>query len=446
MSSIDPISMATQLATYEVQPFEQRYQTQSNKYQSQILAYGKIETALRTFRTAVEEMNGLNDSVVKNGATFSQEGNISASVDASALAGEYQIFVEQVAASHQMGIDLGAGTTADSAIPATGSMVISMDGNTMTLDLTTVDTDNDGTATLQELAAAINNDENNPGVNASLVRANGETHFMLSGKETGVANTVSVSVTGTGDANFENAFANSTDISTPKDAVIWLGAEGTGLKLTNSANTFEGVIDGVDLTVSKAQTSGDQPIGITVGADKEATTEQLNKMVDAYNALMTEIDKYTKTGSEDEKRGVLAGDGTIRSLENQISSIFRQSYNGQSLFSVGINFDRNGKLTIDNDKFEAAQAADPAALSEMFNGTDQVFDSLEAAIKPYLSFSDGVFKSRKDSLQQNIGRIDDKLSNLERKYQMTYDRYLAQFTQMNQLMTQMNQTSSLFAI
>ncbi|MEI8595480.1 flagellar filament capping protein FliD [Photobacterium sp. Hal280] len=446
MSSIDPISMATQLATYEVQPFQQRFQTQADKYQSQISAYGKIETALRTFRSAVEDMNGRNDSVVKNGATFSQEGNISANVNASALAGEYQVFVEQIATSHQMGVDLGAGTTADSAIPAAGSMVISMDGNTMTLDLATVDTDNDGTTTLQELAAAINNDENNPGVNASLVRANGETHFMLSGKETGVANTVSVNVTGTGDANFENAFANSTDISTPKDAVIWLGAEGTGLKLTNSSNTFEGVIDGVDLTVSKAQASGDQPVGITVGSDKEATKEQLNKMVDAYNALMSEIDKYTKVGSKDEKRGPLAGDGTIRSLENQISSIFRQSYNGQSLYSVGVSIDRTGKLAIDNDKFEAAQASDPAALNEMFNGTDQLFDSLEATVKPYLSFSDGVFTSRKDSLQQSISRIDDKMSNLERKYQMSYDRYLAQFTQMNQLMTQMQQTSGLFAI
>ncbi|QUJ68685.1 flagellar filament capping protein FliD [Photobacterium sp. GJ3] len=446
MSSIDPISMAQNLATYEVQPFQKRYQAQTDKFQGQITAYGKIESALRTFRTAVEDMNGLNDSVVKNGATFSQEGNISANVNAKALAGEYQVFVEQVATSHQMGIDLGAGTTADTAIPAVGTMMITMDGKTLNLDLATIDTDSDGTTTLQELTNAINNDENNPGVNATLVRANGETHFMLAGKETGVANTVSVNVSGTGDAAFETAFASGTDISTPKDAVIWLGAEGTGMKLTNASNTFEGVIDGVDLTVTKAQTSGDQPIGISVGADKEATKEQLNKLVESYNALMSEIDKYTKVGSEDEKRGVLAGDGTIRSLENQISTLFRKTYGDKSLYSVGVSIDRTGKLSIDNKKFEEAQAADPAALNEMFNGTDQLFDSLEATVKPYLSFSDGVFKSRKDSLQQNISRVDDKLASLDRKYKMSYDRYLAQFTQMNQLMTQMNQTNGLFSI
>ncbi|GAB6261797.1 flagellar filament capping protein FliD [Photobacterium sp. CCB-ST2H9] len=446
MSSIDPISMAQQLATYEVQPFQNRYQTQSDKYQSQITAYGKIESALRAFRTAVEDMNGLNDSVVKNSATFSQEGNLSASVNGNALAGEYQVFVEQVATAHQMSVDLGAGTTSSSPVPATGTMMITMDGKTLNLDLATVDTDSDGTATVQELVNAINNDENNPGVNATLVRANGETHFMLSGKETGSANTISVSATGTGDANFENAFATATDISTPQDAIIWLGAQNTGLKLTNASNTFEGVIDGVDLTVTKAQQSGDQPVGMSVGADKESTKEQLNKLVESYNALMSEIDKYTKVGSEDEKRGVLAGDGTLRSLESQISSLFRQNYNGQSLYSVGVSIDRHGKLTVDNEKFEAAQASNPAALGEMFNGTDQLFDSLEATVKPYLSFSDGVFKSRKDSLQQNISRIDDKLSGLERKYQMSYDRYLAQFTQMNQLMTQMNQTSGLFSI
>jgi len=55
MSSLDPITMATQLATYDVQPFQQRLNTQSSQYQSQLTALGKVETALRAFRTAITE-------------------------------------------------------------------------------------------------------------------------------------------------------------------------------------------------------------------------------------------------------------------------------------------------------------------------------------------------------------------------------------------------------
>ncbi|MCV5333747.1 flagellar filament capping protein FliD, partial [Escherichia coli] len=56
----------------------------------------------------------------------------------------------------------------------------------------------------------------------------------------------------------------------------------------------------------------------------------------------------------------------------------------------------------------------------------------------------GAFKSRKEALQANLDRLSDKQTTLERKYDMSYKRYLKQFTQMNTLMTQMNQTMSMF--
>lgn len=445
MNMMDPISMATQLATYDVQPFQQRYQLQADKYQSQLTALGQVETALREFRTAVEKMNSSTSSVIKNTATQSQEGNFTSSVNANALSGSYQIFVEQVATAHQVSTDMPVGTTADTEIPTTGTLDFTINGESMSIDLSTVDSDGDGKATLSDLATAINSDSANPGVNATLVRANGETHFMLASAETGVANTINVNASGTGQAWFEDAFTNLTDISTPQDAKIWLGPQGTGLALTNSSNTFSDVITGVDITVTKAQAAGEQPIGMTIGADQDATKEQLNTFIDAYNSLVSTIDSLTASGSEDQKRGALANDPTVRSIESQLNSVLRSQYNGKSLVEVGLSINREGKLELDADRFEAAQANDSSGLEAMFNGDGNLFDSIDEAIDPFLTFSNGVFKSRKDALQQNISRIDDKQATLERKYQMSYDRYLAQFTQMNTLMTQMNQTSGLFA-
>jgi len=441
---MDPITMASQLATYDVQPFQQRYQLQANKYQSQLTALGKVESALREFRTVVDKMNSATSNIIKNSATLSQDGNLTANVDANALSGSYQVFVEQVATAHQISTGMPVGTTADTEIPATGTLDFTIDGETMSLDLSTVDSNGDGKSTLAELATAINTDSANPGVNATLVRSNGETHFMLSSTETGVANTISVSASGTGQAWFEDAFTNLTDISTPQDAKIWLGPQGTGLALTSSSNTFSDVITGVDLTVTKAQAGADQPINLTIGADSEATKEQLNTLIDAYNSLISTIDDHTKTGSDKQARGVLAGDPTIRSIESQLNGLLRQQYNGKSLFEVGLSINREGKMELDTERFENAQLNDSAGLEAMFNGAGQLLESIDDVIDPFLSFSNGLFNNRKDNLEQNLSRIDDKQVNLERKYQMSYDRYLAQFTQMNTLMNQMNQTSSLF--
>jgi flagellar hook-associated protein 2 len=436
--------MATQFATLDVQPFQQRYQFQADKYQAQLTALGKVESALRDFRTAVNEMNSSTSSIIKNTATLSQDGYFSANADANAMSGNYQIFVEQVATSHQLSTGMPANLDATTEIPTTGTLEFTIDGETMTLDLSTVDTDGDGKATVTDLVSAINNNADNPGVNATLVRSNGQTHFMLSSTETGVANTINVNASGTGQAWFEDAFTNTTEISKPQDAVIWLGAEGTGLQLTNASNTFEGVIDGVDITVTKAQTSGEAAVGLGIGADSEGTKEQLNKFVEAYNSLVSTLDEYTQIGGEDKARGVLASDPTLRSIESQLTNLVRGEHGGMRLNEIGITLDRSGKMKVDQDKFTEAQKNNSAGLEAMFNGDGALLDSLDDMAEPFLKFSSGTFNSRKDALQANLDRIEDKQTTLERKYEMSYNRYLSQFTQMNTLMTQMNQTMSMF--
>jgi flagellar hook-associated protein 2 len=436
--------MATQLATFDVQPFQQRYQMQADRYQSQLTALSKVESALREFRTAMNEMNSTTSSIIKNSATVSQDGYFTANADATALAGSYQIFVEQIASAHQVSADMPVDLDSTTEIPTVGTLDLTINGETMSLDLATVDTDGDGIATMADLVSAINNDSANPGVNATLVRSNGQTHFMLSSSETGVANRISVSASGTGQAWFEDAFTNLNEISAPKDAVIWLGEEGSGLQLTNSSNTFQGFIYGVDITVSKAQTTGEAPLSLNVGADAEATKEQVNQFVEAYNSLIATLDTYTKVGGEDEKRGVLASDPTLRSIESQLTNIVRNEFNGMRLSDVGITISREGKMSIDSEKFAEAQQTNGAALEAMFNGEGALLSTLDAMAEPFLKFSSGLFSSRKDALQASLDRLDDKQAKLERKYEMSYNRYLKQFTHMNSLMTQMNQTMSMF--
>lgn len=444
MSSIDPSSMAKQLATYDVQPFQKRCDMQTNKYQSQINALGKVESALGNFRTTLAEMNSGTTSVIKNSATLSQDGYFTADANANALTGNYQVFVEQVATAHQVSSGMPADLNAKTEIPTTGTLKFTINGKSMSLDLASTDTDGDGKATISDLATAINNHSDNAGVNATLVRSNGQTHFMLSSTETGIANTINVTASGTGQAWFEDAFTNLSQISAPQDAVIWLGAENSGLKLTNSSNTFDEVIDGVDITVTKAQQSGEAPINLGVDTDNDETKAQLDKFVTAYNELVSTIDQHTQIGGKDKARGILASDPTMRSIEGQLEQILRQEHAGMRLSNVGISLDRSGKMTVDATKFSEMQKSNGAGLEKLFNGDGALLDSLDKMVDPFLKFSSGTFKSRKEALKANIDRIDDKQATLDRKFKMSYDRYLKQFTQMNSLINQMNQTMSMF--
>ncbi|SDG90446.1 flagellar hook-associated protein 2 [Vibrio xiamenensis] len=446
MSSIDPTTMAKQMATYDVKPFQDRYKTQADSYKTQLTELGKVEGKIRDFRKSVNDINSPTSSIIKNGASVSKEGFVTVDAKPKALSGNYQIFVESVASGHQLSVNLPTDIDPQTQIPTIGKLDLSVGDKSMSLDLASLDKQLTGKASLAQLISSINNASDNPGVNASLLRSNGQTYFMLTSADTGAASKISVKTSGVTQPWFNQAFANTQEISSPADAVVWLGAQNRGLKLTSETNTFTNAIDGVDITVEQAQQSGEAPLTLNIAPDEEATKTQIQGLVDAYNGLMKTIDTATQIGDgKDVKRGALANDPTLKSFESQINRVVRNKYDGHLLSELGITIDRTGSMQLDSNKFLEAQRNNSAAVEKLFNGNGALLDSVEKLLSPYLQFSNGLFKSRKDALQQNISRIEQKQTGLERKYDMVYNRYLKQFAQMDSLSKQMEKTKSMFA-
>jgi flagellar hook-associated protein 2 len=454
MSSFDPITMATQLATFDIQPFEMRYNAQASKYQSQLDALGKVETALKAFQTAISGMNSSTESIIKNSATLSQEGHLSASANNKAVAGSYELFVEQLASKHQVAMGMPTDISQETVVPSSGELRIDVGAEQFTVDLSTLETNSDGEPTIESLVKAINEHPDNTGANASLVRSNGETHFILTSNETGKDNTISTSLKNTPkDAGWgwiKNAFKpeNQTTLSEAKDAEVRLGGSNGsgGLLLTSSSNTFDDAIEGVTFTATKVNQSGEAGTLLTIASDEAGTKASVNEFIDAYNTLLDSLDEHTAIGGEDSQRGVLANDPTIRSIESQLSNLLRQPFDGASLYEIGISTNRDGRLELDSDRFETAQSTMSDEIEALFNGDNQLFDSIDALVEPFVKTGSGLFENRTDNLEKNLDRIEAQQAGLEQKYETAYNRYLAQYTQMNNIINQMNSTMSLFSM
>src|SRR5690606_5908519 len=214
--------------------------------------------------------------------------------------------------------------------------------------------------------------------------------------------------------------------------------------LTSSSNTFDNVIDGVSLTVSKTHKEGDTPLNVNIDQDKAGTKAKAQTFVDAFNTLMSSFDSLTASGSESAKRGTLAGDSSIRSIESRLNGLLRTDFGGTSLINFGISADRNGKLTIDTKRFEAAVAANPEGFEALFTGKDNLLDSIDKTVASYTSSTNGMLKNRMDTLDMSLRRIDEQFENLQQQYDTHYARYLKQFTSMMQTMQSMEQTFGLF--
>ncbi|QJP06623.1 flagellar filament capping protein FliD [Pseudomonas multiresinivorans] len=437
--------MAQQLATYEVQNGLSKADRNKSSYQSQLTAVTSLESALKSFSTAVKNLQGVTGSktsMLVNSATLSKDGYLTAKVDKTAVPGSYDFFVEQLATSHQLSFSgLQAGD-----IDTQGTLTLSQNGKSFDIDLSKIDTDGDGSNSLDELAAAINKATDNTGVKATLVRSNGQVSLVLGADKSGAANAIGLSLSGTdsGNSAFESAIGNPQELSKAQDARVRLGGE-SGMLLSNASNTFDNIIDGVSVTFTQAQKSGEAAITMTVAQDQSETKKKVQTFIDAFNALASQIDSLTAAGDQNgNARGALAGDSSVRAIDNALNQMVRTTFGGANLINFGISADRSGKLTLDATRFEKAIASDPEGLDKLFMGKGNLLDSLDKGVAVYTNSTNGVMKNRKDALNNSLRRVNDDYDNLQKQYDTYYARYLKQYTSMMQVMQSMSQTSGMF--
>ena len=431
--------MSTQLAQYEVQASIAKAERNEANYKAQLSAVTSLESALKTFSSAVKGMNSVNSTMLVNKATMSQENYATASVTTKAIPGNYDFFVQQLASRHQLAV---TGLAEDDIGTNTGTLTLGQGSESYSIDLSTADTDSDGKTSMAELAAAINSAADNTGVKATLVRSNGQVSLVVASEETGLANAITLSTSGTGNATFDAQIGSATELSTAKDAEVRLGGE-TGMLLTNASNTFDNIIDGVTLTFNNAHAPGEAALNIDVSQDQAATKTKAQAFVSAFNAVMSSFDSLTGSGGESSARGPLAGDATIRSIENMLNQAIRKNFGGMTLMEFGIVSDRYGQLTIDGARFDKAIASNPEGFEKLFTDKGNLLDSVDKSLAVYTS-STGLLKNRKDSLNSMLRRVDEQFENIQKQYDNYYSRYLKQYTNMMQIMSSMEQTYGMF--
>lgn len=288
---------------------------------------------------------------------------------------------------------------------------------------------------LSALADAINKKADNSGVQATVMRSGSQSFLVLTSKDSGAAKAISLDfVPGadTSGANLSAAVTGATELKAAQDAIVKVGAQNP-ITVTSEKNELTDVISGVTLELKKAQAGADTPVQVTVKQDPAAVEEKLKKFVDSYNALMKQISSDSG----------LSSDSMARSISNQLRQGFQKTYQGTALTTVGLEFDRNGVLSVNKTKLEKALADNPARLEQMLVTDNSLFSGLKEVLEPYTKRF-GVLKNKQQSLQGSLDMVTTKQKRHEYSMDLVYKRYLAQFTQMQVTIAQLEGSMSQF--
>jgi len=355
---------------------------------------------------------------------------------AAKLASQHQILFEDLPA---VSVALGGPLTVTLA-----------DGTAINVNLVAADADSDGLISQTEIARAINVAPENQGrVTASVTTLNGTSQLLLSSGKTGAAGAITVDASALPASPLRDALSASRELSAARDAVIWFGGQ-SGVRVQQATNTFTG-IPGVTVEFTKAMAATDPAATLTVAADSGATAANVRKFVDAYNALETALDDLTRTGntSTGAKAAPFATDAGVRTLRSRLAGIVRQEFGGHTLAEFGLRIDRAGQMSLDTARLEKQLAATPTALDTVLGDasltkSSGVLGAFDRYVDVWLDRSNGLVAKRQANVESVQKSLAARRARLDAQYEEAYQRYLKQFTQLQTLESQMNQTAGLF--
>ncbi|RLJ19309.1 flagellar cap protein [bacterium endosymbiont of Escarpia laminata] len=420
-SGLDVNSIVDQLMALEQIPI-QNLQSKEAGFLTQISAYGALRGSLASFQSTVDKLNGFS-GIGLFSASSADEAVFTVNADNDAAAGSYDIIVQALAESHKM----GSASFADSDTTTIGNA-----GDTMTLAVGTQSFNVDiGGKTLSQIEQAINEATDNTGISAGIIQENsGSFYLTLTSDETGVENAMSVSFADSGN----NPIADPlTMVQTRAAADAQLLVDNT-YTITRSSNSISDAIQGV--TLELLATSVDA-VALNVDKDLGAVQTTVQSFVDAYNSLR---DTLSTLGS-----GELSGDGTLRMMEQQISSVLGSKSDVEGTFkyasNIGISFQRDGSLQLDTAVLTEALESDFSSVTKLFSDDDQGLAFRLDVLVENLLDPDGLIDAREDGLDARVKNVQDQRESLEFRLAKTEARFRAQFAGLDTLMVRLSATS-----
>lgn len=450
-SGLDVKGLVSQLMAVEQQPLT-LLDTQEASYQAKLSSLGSIAGAVSSLQSAAQALATASASTYA--AQVSDSTVLTAKATAAAIAGNYSVVVDgsklaqgqklvaPARSSTSAPIGSGASTTLTIAFgtisggpPVNGQY--SNAGFTANPGKTPLSLTIDGSNnTLAGIRDAIN--AAHAGVSASIINDGSGTpyHLALTSNDTGAANSTQLSVSGDGALGLLLGYDPTATTQNFNETQTAQNAQFTvdGVAITSATNNVSDAIPGVSLSL--AGKPGINTVTVSVQRDSSVLKSALGALVSAYNSANTTIAGTTAKGA------VMQGVGGVLNLQRQVRSIFSSTQHTggayTNLSQLGIGFQKDGSLILDSAKLGTALSANIGDVSSLATA---IGNALSSAADSMLGTT-GPLSSQIDSINRSIADIGSRRTRMQDHYDAIQQRYQTQFTALDTLISNMNSTST----
>jgi flagellar hook-associated protein 2 len=449
VSNIDTASIVDQLVSLESRPIT-LLKNRQTAFRSQVTLLGDIMSRLSALETAARNLGTTGVLAAKVAST---NDAFTATPGTGALGGRYAVRVDQLAQAAKW---RSAGFDAPTSGVAGGTLSITVKGQTYPAaapDGPGPIAITDGMS-LADVAYAIR--QSGAPVSATVVTgwdtlANKAVSYLsVTARDTGftpadgAASALAISFTADpGATGVDPAFAET---QAAQNALFNVD----GVDFVRESNTVTDALQGVTLALRKGATAPaltGTVEDLVLNTDADATRAKLQTFVDAYNGVMSMVQRQLNVTKETDRASTLAGDSAVRALQGRLQSILTNQVSGLAgvsrLSDLGVKTGKDGSLSIDSTLYAAALARDPAAIDALFStATTGLGDYVSAVVQAQVGSIDGVLVNRQKGLNSRITAMDGQMAAMQRRVDAFKVNLQKQFLAMENTLSNLKSTGN----
>lgn len=408
-------------------------------------AYSLLSSSMTTLKGSA---SALSDDTIFAGKKVDVSGDAIVTVDAGTNVESFSLETTKLAKKD---------VTQFSAVAAKDTPGVT--GGNGTLTISGVEIEYTSSMTLQDLAQAIT-DAGGDKFSASILKTGeGAFNLIVSSKETGEANALTISDSGSLATTLMTPYQETTNPNGYKKVQEAADAEFVynGIAMTRASNTIDDIAVGLNITLKK---EGDVA-NVDISFETQNIVDEVQNFVDAYNELISNISDMTLADTETGQEGVFNNDSFVKSISRELSSMLSSmNIGGQTLMGLGVettnlagepemlfifDVDQNGKLSVNTANLEKKLNDDPEGMKELFSGaydedynaTDGFFDLINNKLEEYTG-SGKLLSNYETSLETEAKNLAQSRTSALESLNVRYDTMAARFAAYDAIISKIN--------
>lgn len=441
-SGLDIKSIVNQLVELEKRPLAS-IQLRAAAAQTRLSVVGQIKSTLAALDDALGQLQleGTYTAMRVNSSSTAVSGTAAF----TAISGSYSVQVTQLARGQVVQ------SSALSGAVGSGSLTIQMgewlSGPSFSAGPAAAVTVSIGAGdTLVDVAAKINNATS--GIKASVINDGSGQRLVLRSVDTGVTQGFRVQVSDDDGNDTDNAGLSRLAYDPeggPFGLTLAQSAQNTlatvdSVAVSSANRTLADAIPGVTLQVKEITS---QPVTVEVGRDSSVVRKAVEAFVEAYNQVNQALNEALRYDPQTKQAGPLQGDSTIVTLQSALRRLLSGTgpgpLNMQRWSDIGVQMNRDGSLTIQSNKLDAA-AQQPGALKTLLASSDSGQLGLARQLRNFVTGAvgdQGRVHLKTRAVEAELRRLDEQAQRIKDRASRAEQRLLAQYSRLDASVSQL---------